>query len=196
MGRHTDIGTVYHITITSWWGRWRLESPALRWFVQQFVQAQIKDNIKVPRHWPLRGNSPATGEFSSQMASDVENVSIWWRHHAKHQYARKILDIIDAGIDGRLFLMVTSSNGYIFRVTAPLSPVNSPHKGQWCGARIFSLTCAWIDDWVNNRETGDLRRYRAHHDVTIMGPGLAKTALMNEKICLCQPVSGSITNVI
>ena len=29
------------------------------------------------------GNSPVTGEFPAQMASDVENVSIWWRHHDK-----------------------------------------------------------------------------------------------------------------
>ena len=28
------------------------------------------------------GNSPVTGEFPAQMASYVENVSIWWRHHA------------------------------------------------------------------------------------------------------------------
>ena len=28
------------------------------------------------------GNSPGTGEFSAQMASNAENVSIWWRHHA------------------------------------------------------------------------------------------------------------------
>ena len=48
------------------------------------------------------------------------------------------------------------------------SPVNSPHKGQWRGALMFSLVCAWIKDWVNNREAGDLRRQRAHYDVTIM----------------------------
>ena len=28
------------------------------------------------------GNSPVTGEFPAQMASNVGNVSIWWRHHA------------------------------------------------------------------------------------------------------------------
>ena len=28
------------------------------------------------------GNSPGTGEFHAQMASNAENVSIWWRHHA------------------------------------------------------------------------------------------------------------------
>ena len=29
------------------------------------------------------GNSPGTGEFSAKMASNAENVSIWWRHHVK-----------------------------------------------------------------------------------------------------------------
>ena len=29
------------------------------------------------------GNSSVTGEFPAQMASNAENVSIWWRHHAK-----------------------------------------------------------------------------------------------------------------
>ena len=28
------------------------------------------------------GNSPGTGEFPAQMASNAENVSNWWRHHA------------------------------------------------------------------------------------------------------------------
>ena len=48
------------------------------------------------------------------------------------------------------------------------SPVNSPHKGQWCRAWMFSLICVWINDWVNNRDAGDLRRYRAHYDVIVM----------------------------
>ena len=53
------------------------------------------------------------------------------------------------------------------------SPVNSPHKGQWRGALIFSLICVWINGWVNNREAGDLRRYRAHYDVSVMDKGAA-----------------------
>ena len=48
------------------------------------------------------------------------------------------------------------------------SPVNSPHKGQWPGALLLSLICSWINGWVNNREAGDLRRHRAHYDVTVM----------------------------
>ena len=48
------------------------------------------------------------------------------------------------------------------------SPVNLPYKCQWRGALIFSLNCAWMNGWVNNDEAGDLRRNRAHYDVTLM----------------------------
>ena len=48
------------------------------------------------------------------------------------------------------------------------SPVKSPHKGQWRGALMFSLIYTWMDGWVNDREAGDLRRHRAHYDVTVM----------------------------
>ena len=33
---------------------------------------------------------------------------------------------------------------------------------------MFSLICVWINGWVNNGEAGDLKRYRAHYDVTVM----------------------------
>ena len=46
-------------------------------------------------------------------------------------------------------------------------PVNSPHKGQWRTALIY-FVCVWINDWINNRETGDLRRHRAHYDVIVL----------------------------
>ena len=52
------------------------------------------------------------------------------------------------------------------------SLVNSPRKGQWRGDLMFSLICVWINDWVNNREAGDLRRNRAHYDVIVMKPSL------------------------
>ena len=71
----------YDITLTSLWPRWRLKSPASRLFTQSFIQTQIKENIKAPRHWPLCGEFTGTGEFPAQRASYAENVSIWWRHH-------------------------------------------------------------------------------------------------------------------
>ena len=91
------------ITMTLKWARWRLKSPASRLFTQPFIQAQIKENIKAPRHLPL---------------------------------CRSL--------------------------------VNSPHKGQWRRALMFSLICAWINGWINNREAGDLRCQHAHCDVTLM----------------------------
>ena len=48
------------------------------------------------------------------------------------------------------------------------SPVNSPHKGQWRGALMFSLICVEINGSENNREAGDLRRHLAHSDISVM----------------------------
>ena len=47
---------------------------------------QIKENIKKTHHWPLCGEFTDNrwipiGEFPTQMASNAENFSIWWRHH-------------------------------------------------------------------------------------------------------------------
>ena len=48
------------------------------------------------------------------------------------------------------------------------SPVNSPQKGQWRRALMFSLICAWINGWVNRCDACNLRRHRAHYDITVM----------------------------
>ena len=37
------------------------------------------------------GNSPVTGEFPAQKASNAENVSIWWRHHDKYTHGFVVL---------------------------------------------------------------------------------------------------------
>ena len=39
------------------------------------------------------GNSPVTGEFPAQRASNAENVSIWWRHHVNLNLAKSCLSI-------------------------------------------------------------------------------------------------------
>ena len=48
------------------------------------------------------------------------------------------------------------------------SSVNSPHKGQWRGALMFSLICACINGCVSNRTAGDLRCHHTQYDVTVM----------------------------
>ena len=69
--------------------------------------------------------------------------------------------------------MMMSSNGNNFRVNDHLckeftGPRWIPHTKAsdtelWC-----FFICVWINGWVNNGEAGDLRRYRAHYDVTVM----------------------------
>ena len=77
---------VLFITMTSQWPRWRLKSPASQLFTQPFIQTQIKENIKAPRHWPLCGEFTGDRWNPAQRASYAENVSIWWRHHVYNQY--------------------------------------------------------------------------------------------------------------
>ena len=67
---------------------------------------------------------------------------------------------------------MTSSNGNIFRVTGLSCGELTghrwiPRKGQWRRALRFSI-CTWINRWVDNREDGEMRRDRAHYDVTVM----------------------------
>ena len=85
------------------------------------------------------------------------------------------------------WIMMTSSNGIFFPRYWPFvqgihrSPGEFPHKGQWRGALKFSLICARINGWVNNREVGDLRRHKAHCDVIVMK--LSRTRYLRTPSC-------------
>ena len=46
------------------------------------VRRRSKKTSKLRVTGLCAGNSPETGEFPAQMASNAKNVSIWWRHHA------------------------------------------------------------------------------------------------------------------
>ena len=86
---------------------------------------------------------------------------------------------------------MTSSNRNIFCVTGHLrgeftGPWWIPCKGQRRGAMVFSWVCVWINGWVNNREAGDRRRYRAHYDVTVMfSPPPTNTIYASPRISSC-----------
>ena len=74
--------------------------------------------------------------------------------------------------------MMTSSNGNIFRVAGHLcgeftDPGWIPHTK----ASDAELGCFLINGWVNNGEAGDLRRRRAHYDVTVMSGGFLDGAV-------------------
>ena len=81
------------------------------------MRAQIKENIKAPRHWPLCVEFTGDRWIPAQMASNAENVSIWWRHHA---VIWETMTVIWCRLHGMKafpshgFIMMTSSNGNIF----------------------------------------------------------------------------------
>ena len=47
-------------------------------------------------------------------------------------------------------------------------PVNSPHKGQWRRAFMFSLIYTRTNGWSNKQDAGDWWRHRAHYNVTVV----------------------------
>ena len=109
--------------------------------------------------------------ISGQLIFNKYELVELWAHNSLWNESLVAVGLYD--LQSASIAMMTSLNGNIFRVTGhmrgiPRSPVNSPHKGQWHAALIFSLICVWINGWVNNREAGDLRRYRAHYDVIVM----------------------------
>ena len=55
----------------------------------------------------------------------------------------------------------------LLAICAGNSPVPGEFPAQKPVTQTFDLICVWINGWVNNREAGDLRRYRAHYDVTV-----------------------------
>ena len=76
----------------------------------------------------------------------IADILAWWRHQME---------------TFSVLLAICAGNSPVL--------VNSPHKGQWGGALMFSLICTRINGWVNNGEAGDLRCHRAHYDVIVMG---------------------------
>ena len=72
-------------------------------------------------------------------------VSPWWRHQ---------MEIFSA------FLALCAGN----------SPVTTEFTSQRPVTRSFDvfLSGPWINDWINNHESGDFRRNRAHYDVIVM----------------------------
>ena len=87
----------------------------------------------------------------------------WWELYEKH--SKHYITQHDDVIEWKHFPRYRPFVRGIHR-----SPVNSPHKGQWRGALIFSLIYTWINGWVNNGEAGDLRHHRAHYDVIVIIP--------------------------
>ena len=76
-------GVTRHAVYTLQWSHNEHDgvSPSSWLFIQPFIQAQVKEKkLKLRVTGLCEGNSPVTGEFPAQRASNAENISIWWRH--------------------------------------------------------------------------------------------------------------------
>ena len=162
--------------LRSWLVAWRLIISALRWrhngrdsvsnhqphdcLLNRLFRRRSKKTSKLCVTGPCAGNSPGTGEFPAQMASNAENVSIWWRHHGDPARAisqevphQSFIEINLKDSYQNLYsnlprpIMMTSSKSKHYPRSWPFvteihrSPVDSPLKGQWRGTLVFSLTC-------------------------------------------------------
>ena len=162
--------------MTLWWA-WRvLQSPASRMFTQPFIHSGADQRkyqssaslafVRGIHRWPV--NSPHK-EYSCNTCIDIiflgwftamiDPVPIIWDDMGSTDQYHTHDDVIKWKHFPRYWPFARG----IHR-----SPVNSPYKGQWRGALLFSLIYASINRWENNREAGDLRRYRAHYDLNVM----------------------------
>ena len=126
------------------------------------------------------------------MASNVENISIWWRHH-----------VLFSGLSGltkpgrpwnitfifeRCPIMVTlvwrqwhnfpitwwrhqmETFSALLAICAGYSPVPGEFPAQMPVTQSFDVffDVRLNKRWVNNHEAGNLRRHHAHYDVTVM----------------------------
>ena len=79
------------------------------WLLSRLFRRRSKKTSKLCVTGLCAGNSPVTGEFPAQMASNAENVSIWLRHHVRclRWHLRKVnfytLTHLPPGQNGRHF---------------------------------------------------------------------------------------------
>ena len=158
--------------------------------IQPFVQVQMKENAKASHYWLL------WGEFTGDRW--ILRTKGHWRGKIFHWMTSSWLNCSPVDI----FVATDSAENHDdvikwkdfprhwpFMRGIHGSPVNSPHKGQWRGTLMFSLICVWINGWVNNGEAVDLRRHRAHFDVTAMLMLVVTTKLLPRQTKFQHPTS-------
>ena len=109
-----DISVNHVITVASYYSDdvsnpWRLDS-----FLGRL--AQIKENIKALRHWPLWGESTGDRWIPLKRASNAENVSIWLRYDVSANHSALRNDFI---------MLIPRDNSKAPYVTLPTA--NEPH---------------------------------------------------------------------
>ena len=88
--QHLILGGRY-VRLTSHWCHYERDGVSNHQprdcLLKRIFRRRLKKTSKLHVTGLCAGNSPVTGEFPAQMASNAENVSIWWRHHVYNIYS-------------------------------------------------------------------------------------------------------------
>ena len=120
---------------------------------------------------PSAGNSPGTGEFPAQMASNAENVSIWWHHHVSMivnvtPVCFRMNSVVASTFIPLLSVFVTIQNHIVtgdpIRQFCSLNKSESEHAMQWAKS-----SCP--EGWKCNKDFTSIS-LRAESDITDIPP--------------------------
>ena len=143
------------------WVRSQNCGSLVTWFCYQSLQWHHNEHDNVSNHQPnecllnclfrsrskktsklhvtglCAGNSPVTGEFPAQLASNAENVFIWWRHHVIAKPGNKTATV--SGPDPYVLVklvIIGYGNGLVPMSTKPLPQPMMTHcqletSGTW-----------------------------------------------------------------
>ena len=145
------------------------------WLISSSMYVPTLNNLEPLKHFACMFVSTyainlITCDFYSRHIKPVSMCDITSGHHGMHR--RSMPSWCVQMSSNKQQHSMTLSNGKI--VTGHLCWEFTclrwiPHtKASDADLLMFSLICARINDWVNNREAGDLRRHHAHYDVIVM----------------------------
>ena len=109
--------------------------------LNRFFRRRSKKTSKLRVTGLCAGNSPVAGEFPTQMASNAENVFIWWHHHVEHRLGfeptKDHLYIDYTGVCGVSLDSVLNNNGRVLITIAQCATTNN-----WTTI-LFSFSIIW-----------------------------------------------------
>ena len=129
---------------------WKTRQPWFRWRCECYV-------------W--RSNQPTDRDLSYYYME---------RNDSLHMHTIILLFINESELHRNVWSIWWRHQMETFSALLAICAGNSPIAGEFFTQRPVSrsfgvlLICAWISSWVNNRESGVLRRHLAHYEVIVM----------------------------
>ena len=113
------------------------------WLLNRWFRCRSKKTWKLRVTGLCVGNSPGTGEFPGQMASNAENVSIWWCHHGP-SFARvnaplTSWQLLQCNVVSHWLSTYTKYFLYMYFTLCYLYPICSVSTMQWVTTTIWLL---------------------------------------------------------